>query len=431
MTFVSGDAAPWDLDALLGNRGPAIRRTTTASRAVAGFMQSFPSPAYDGRTYQTILTSECPWIGYRVVIRNNGPAYTLDACATSSDNGGAGFNPSPASWKAVTFGGVANPTVPAALGATRPSILKSDIIWDLSVVRNDLATRLPLLYIRTYYATGPAAGYGNTSKPTSTGWSSTVGDAYNLGRTLRVSGAAGNFVSSNQVGFASASPNDNFGMHVAEVEFITMRDVMTVCGMGDSITQGDTSSSNLLAPVHVACAAVSTQEKPIFAMNQGYSSQTTTNFVARIGDMIAAGTKPNVMVYSAYSPNDVSANDTNTMAAALTIMRQNLYAALDLMRSNDITPIISTGLPYAYSTAVDNLRKAFNDEIRALGTRGIIVADYDLQLSNAATPAVIQYPAYAPTNQALHPYDGGYLAMGNLVLAPILQRLAARYFAGY
>lgn len=424
---------------------PTARRTKAAPsqvalRALAGFMQVLPSPSYDGRTYQTILTCECPWIGYRVVLRNNGPAYTLNACATSSDNGGAASNPSPANWQQVTFGGSASVTVPAALGTNRPSILYSDIVWDASILRNDDPARLPLLYVRTYYATGPATGYGNTSNPVQdvNGWLGRgAGNSYNKGRLIGVLGAAGDFTSTNQAGFAGASPNPNFGMHVGEVEFITMRNVMTVLALGDSISQGDAPDEtgtpyHILSPVHMACALVSTQAKPIIAANQGFSSQTTTNFLNRLQDMIAAGRKPNVIVYSAYSPNDISgAGGSNTAIAgpAIQIMRQNLYQALALMRANGIYPIISTGLPYAYSAAVDALRIAFNNELRALAANGAFdLADYDALLSSGSTPANIKFPDYAIAANTLHPYNAGYTAMGEQVLAPVLQRVANRFF---
>jgi hypothetical protein len=244
------------------------------------------------------------------------------------------------------LGGSASPVIAAALGANRPSYNVFDWNYFASVARNDAGGSAPLLCARAYYPTGPATGYGNTSVPVATGniWNAgNAGNSYNQGRPVSYLSAVGDFASGNYAAFSAGSPTTNFGMLIGEAEFMHTCDVMTVVAMGDSISQGDLSTYNLLSPVHLACAAISTLSRPVVACNQGFSSQTTTNFVARLQDMIASGRKPSVCVYSAWSPNDVANGTDAVVAAAILVMRKNLVIALNAMRNAGIVPVIATG----------------------------------------------------------------------------------------
>lgn len=399
-----------------------VKLRTTAHRALGGYMLKQTNAGYGGRSYQTVFTAEAPFTQFRLIIRNLGAGYTIDALKYSTSNSAAvGRNPSPANWLDIKLAGVAgNVAVPAGLGTSRPSFLASDWMDATSITRNDNPSYLPVLFVRGYIASTTVlpSNYTNTSNPVTAGslWPSEAPNSYNLGRLVQCDSQSGDFVSSNQSGF---SGNTNFGMLFAEIEFRHSVPAMTVMGLGDSITQADQSTYNLLAPVHVACATVSTTSKPISPVNNGFSSQTTTNFVARLQDIIASGRKPDVLVYSVWSPNDV----VSQLTSEVDTMRLNRAKVIELCADNDIFLILSTGTPRNGYTTFDAQRKAFNAETVAMP--GVSVVDYDAVVSDGATNA--QWKS-GYSGDGLHGNDTSYPLMG-AALATVLNQVAMAYFA--
>ena len=419
----------------MSRRMASVPRGSRTRRSIGAFMTPFPSPAYDGRTYQTVVVAEAPYVGVRVIIRNNGPAYTLnDLAVAPSANAPPGRNPSggAGSWVRCTLAGANGPwTIPAALATNRPSYTVFDLVDMTSLARTDGDT-LPLLFARAYYATGPASGYANTTNPVPSGhtteWpgtssgSTTTVTSYNRGRIIQADSAAGNFVTSNQGGFTA---NDAYSTIIGEFEFLHARNALTVMALGDSITQGDTSSANMLSPLHIACANVSTPSRPVCCMNYGFSSQKSTNFRERLQDAITAGVKPGVVVYSAWTPNEWT-TQTGLWVTEMALMRKNLALIIDLCNANNIALVVSTGIPKnGLNTTYDAIRIGYNNEIRALANQGISVVDYDAVMTDGATPANL-IAAYTSDNT--HPNDAGYELMG-AALTPIIQAMSDAYFA--
>lgn len=401
--------------------------------SIGGFTQTATSPGYDGRTFQLAHTVEAQILAARVIITNNevGTPTINNVTVSASDTlNTVNFNPTNGSYIPVTFNSSTSVVLPTRFGAYRPSRTASDWINVQSIAPVDGNT-LPYMFWRAYYATGPASIFGNTTQLMATGsggaaaagstvWSS-VSDSRSAKRLVTICDQLGNFTSSAFTGGVA----QNYGCLSMEFEYIYDRDVITVCAVGDSITQGDSSSVMALSPVHFACNIVSTPATPVIPCNQGISSQTTSNFISRLNDMVASGRKPQIVVYSSWSPNDISAGTITS--TQINLMKFNLAQAMATCEQNGIVLILTTGLPYAYTTANDAVRIAFNNYLRGLATYKVIICDYDAVISNNATPAVIQFPNYAAATQSLHPYDGGYLAMGQ-TLATVLSTTISGYF---
>lgn len=424
----------------LGSPGMASKfrnKSPVGWHSLAAYLQTATSPGYDARTYQLAHVVESQVLAVRcIILCNEAAGYTLNnvTVATSDRIDNANFNPvtagSTSAFTAVTFNGSASVSIPARLGVNRPSRTVSDWINVQSIAPVDGNT-LPYMFWRAYYATGPSSAFGNTSQLMATGsgalaalgsaiWAS-PSDSRSAKRLSLIADHAGNLTAG-----AFTSPSQNYGCLAMEFEYIYDRDVLTVCAVGDSITQGDTASVMALSPVHFACNSVSTPATPVVPCNQGFSSQTTSNFSDRLTDMIASGRRPQIVVYSAWSPNDISGG--NVTAAAVALMKFNLAKAMAACEQAGIVMILTTGLPYAFTAPNDANRIALNNYLRGLATYGVLICDYDATLSNGATPAVIQYPNYAAATQSLHPYDGGYVAMGQ-VLANVLASAVTQYFS--
>lgn len=421
--------------------GGRLRRSTIGWHSLAGYVETGSSPGYDGRTFQIVHTVEAPIARARAIILcNEASGYTLNAVAVSeSTTLPVGRNPTGGSWKSVTFGGSASVAIPARIAANQPSRTVSDWITVSSVAPTD-GTTFPYMFWRGYYATGPATLYKNTSDFMATGGGSLAASgaiiwpdaaqARTAKRIISTTSKVGDFVSSNQSGFTTLVTN--FGALAMEFEYEYAQPVVTVTALGDSITQGDVASLFALSPIHYAVDGLSASGRPIVPCNQGFSSRDTSNNLLRLQDIINSGRKPNIIVYSAWSPNDtfiVSGNAASlaNWGVAIALMKSNLAAAIALCAANNIFLVISTATPYAFDTSHDALRVDYNNYLRGLAGKNIAIVDYDAVLSDGATPAKMQTAYTDGTSGAIHPYDAGYIAMGAALKTVLQSVLSSRF----
>lgn len=388
-----------------------------SNRGVRSYGQQFQTataPTFDGRTWHVGLVSECPFVAVRLVIRNvEAAGYTLDGAAVAASDGIVSLTPT-GSWANVTFAGSGSVAVPARLAAGRPSTVLSDWIPLQSIPRAD-GSSLPALHFRAYIATGPFSVSGANT---------ILGDALPSNNIAQFSGrfvssafkSGGNFATTNQAGFTS--PTLTNLSPCLEVEFLTLGDVMTVAGLGDSIMFGVGGVAPLAGAGAQACALMSSVQKPVFWMNASVPATTTAQFLQRLIDMLAAGARPHALIYAAFSPNDGTPDASNIAAA-----RARLAIVLQLCDQNGIVPIITTGCPNtaaAWDATADNFRKAYNAEILALQGNGVIVADWDAVLTDGATPA--RY-AVGMTTDGTHPNADGHAAMMRRLLPALAAAL--------
>ena len=151
--------------------------------------------------------------------------------------------------------------------------------------------------------------------------------------------------------------------------------------------------------------------------NAGYSAQTSAQFLLRAQDLIPL-VKPSIAVYAAFSPNDHTGTITQ---AAVDAERYRTSVFVRLCQDNGVLPVLWTGLPAAsakaWNAASDNIRKAYNAELKATYAGVALVVDMDAAMSDGASPANI---IATKTGDGLHPNDAGYADMATAFKAQCL-----------
>lgn len=376
----------------------------------SGFGQSFQtaaSPAFDNRTFLFASTAERLFAGVNLkFFGNEATSFDLKFRVAAS-------NEITDDAPTEEYGDVYTVTVPARIAAGVPSEIIVPNIPVMAVPRAD-GQPLPVLYLLAETATGPVTlTSGNCNfLQAKKGFNPTI----NQGRWIKTVNKVGQFVD-NPAGFTATAESD-LAISV-QVEFIYAADnIVTVMGLGDSITHGSGTTSaqpKFLGAGALACYSLSTPAKPIFYDNQGVPSTTTAQFLVRLKNLLLKGSRPQVCIYSPFSPNDGTPSST-TVAN----QRTRLAEFLRICDQYNIIPILTTGCPNtaaAWNATADNFRKDFNDEIR---NSGRIVVDYDAVLSDQATPA-----RFIPelTTDGTHPNQAGYNLMANPLAAGIKQAI--------
>lgn len=372
--------------------------------------------AYDGVSWHFACMSEVPYAAVRACIRHQGSsAYTHDAIAFAPSSSIASPTPTGA-WTIGAFNGAASATIPARLADSRPSHTYTDWAPVSSIAHS---SGLYPVHTRSFITTGPFSYSGGSTAIAQ--WKESAADPLIRGRYALCAAAVGNFVASNQAGFTVFDDTISLSP-VLELEVLTAKNVMTFCGVGDSNLWGAGGSLHMIGAGHLACAALSSSEKPIFWQNAGCPSTTTSQSTLRLRDMLAAGSRPQAVIYQSFSRND----GTPT-ASTIAVNRANLYAVLDMCKQYGIIPIIDTGsveTAAAWNATADNFRKAWKAEVLTLGSLGIITIDSDTPVSDDATPA-----RYVPrmTTDGTHFSDAGQAAIFSSWLVA-MKTAMLRYF---
>jgi len=318
-------------------------------------------------------------------------------------------------WRSVLWAGAASPTVVAASNSWAPTISASDWIPLQSVPRADGGT-LPLLMLRLYSATAAAQPYSKVSCVAAM----RDATAANNGRILQSAAYSGDAVgtisdAARPGSLASSCPT-------VGIQFRTRSRGLVIVGVGDSITQGDGQVADLFSSWGLRAAAkLSTAARPVSYWNNGVDGKTSS-FYLPSGLNTAVAVAPNIMVYSAYSPNDYGAAPTaGALRYAVQTMMAKTQAMLDYCYANNITPILTTGNPHSAqltTVAVDDVRKVYNAKIRAMcAAKMAYLADWDLALSDGASPAAY-LPAY-DVGDHLHPNEAAIEVMANVLAATV------------
>ena len=321
--------------------------------------------------------------------------------ATFNNAGAAGFPPSPT-------GSTRGVTVPA-IGSASTAFAVSDWLRVPSVA--PLAGgSLRLLAVRSY-----SAGAVRALKLDSV--MADLNPTLAQGRIV----SAYHQASNNRVDYLFAlTPSGILGYSGATaVQYYTRARGATVYAVGDSLTMGTTSSGGANGYGHQACVAISAPGSlPVSFVNGGWSGQTAAGFYAR-GRLELDLFRPEIAIIETSSPNGGP-----TTQAAFDLM---FSQALDLAHyaiTLGIVPILKTAVPFVYGTAADNLRKAINARVRALGASGgVLVLDADVAVTDGATPAR-SLPQYLGSDSE-HLNDAGHAAIAQQ-LVPVLSRALGR-----
>ena len=321
-------------------------------------------------------------------------------------------------WRTVTWAGVSSKTVSADGAQQRPTLYASDWIPLQSVPRAaGEETTLPLVMVRCYVSNAAAQNFtvatANALMRTYT--------TDNLGRILQ-SGAyngdgVGTISDANRPGSLASS-------HIPfAIQYRTRSRGLSVIAIGDSITQGTPGATDATSSwVQRGCALASTATRPVAAWNCGSASQSGTVFTTAGYDALAAAS-PNVVVYSAYTPNDYSSPTAAQMNYYVTQMMGRVQTMIDYCHNNGIAIVLWTGIPHAagLSAAADAVRKAYNTALRAMNTSGFVyLFDADALLTDGGSPADM-LTAY-DNGDSIHPSNAGIAALG-VGLAVVLRTI--------
>lgn len=388
--------------AVVGAGNGALLRSAVAARFLTGQLQTAAAPTFNTHTWHETMSVDCEFDAVQLVIQNvESSSYTLGGAVVGvSSNITDNVTPT-GGWVACTWPSL---TIPARIAANRPSITLSDIINLSSLAPTDGS--YPYLMVRTYCATG---GYSVTGANAAMAQNAQYQGRY----FVSYRDGTGDYATTNQAAFTKGTAQNL--CHVTGVIFYSRGRVVSVLGVGDSITQGSGvtgESQNGWGPR--ACAAVSTAAMPVLWSNFGVASQTTAQYFARLETALSAGIRPQIVVYSPFSPNDGTPSQTTVNAQRAYLAR--FYALADEYR---FIPVITTGCPNtaaAWNATADNFRKAFNAELLELRNQGRIVVDFASVLGDGATPERF-IPAM--TEDGTHPGGAGYAAMATLLEAEI------------
>lgn len=322
----------------------------------------------------------------------NGTAYPVVAAGTTIN----GF-------RATTYAGATTVTVPAA--TTKQQFKISDLVPLSSIPRADGGTR-PLLLLRNYID-GTVSGF-----PFSAGGVAARGPIYAMrGRTVQVAESYNDGVAN------PGAPFDVGSVSIESEPIITfIRPVLSVWGVGDSITQGSALVADYFSTWGArACFDVSSAEMPVVWANFGSSSALSASYLNTLENALEAGVPaPSVIVTNCASINTITGLPTGR---SIEQARADAYRLLGICRKFSVPIVIWwPTLPNVNAnTGGDVLLKAFASEMRAVAARnGIIWTDAMSSLGNGLSPERIK--AEFDYGDGTHPNE---LAI-DAVMAPAL-----------
>ena len=313
-------------------------------------------------------------------------------------------------FRSVTWAGASSITAAAAATPTGqipntpampyviPSISTSDWIPLRSVPRADGGT-LPLCILR-FYIDGAVNAFGYTADSGKYPLMRTP-TAANRGRIIQMGNIGNNGVTN------PAFKPSSLGTTALPfaIQFRCRRRGVTVMTVGDSITENNGLVADRLSSWgHRACADLSTADMPISHVNNGCSAMPTTTFWQHGKQMLSA-IKPDIAVYSVWSPNNQPFTDAALTRYKVTNMLAQAQDFVDYCQQNGVTPILLTGIPYTSMTAsTDPERKWLIAEINKMGVGGhCIVVDTNAAIGNGATPERIK--ATYDFGDGIHPNE--------------------------
>jgi len=403
--------ATQSLVSVAGNLAPFPRRSTIVTRGMATFVNAGTANAAPGWTSHIRVAADADFTHVRLVIPNlEAAAVTLcTGIVAATANTTSKITPTGA-WATVTVAGSATFTLPARVSAQEPSYTVTDWIRLDSIARDDGGT-LPLAMARLFIPQASNATFSATGG-LSSGFDALYPDALAWQTRQQVDGVT------TPASLTSTSEGTTVAFHT--LQFRSAVPNCTVLGIGDSITSGFSGTVQQNNWGWRAVQALQVAGSRVSWMNGGVNGQTTTQYLAR-GKSLAAAMSPQIVVYSAFSPNDGTPNATiiNTQWA-------NVLEFLDWASSNRYVPVVTTPVPWDSLTAPqDAFRITLRDRVLGLRALGVDVIDFDAVTSNQASPARWNT---GMGDGDKHPIDAGYAAMAaaaQAVFSAILARPTA------
>lgn len=391
---------------------PLINSGNTAARMLSGRMGAFDNTT--PKTFRVTLTLAQHFDAIRVIFVNGatGGGYTVAGCNARVLANLTDALPTPTTVTLPSSG-----VLPVSPSSTRRSYLLSDWIPLSSVPRTDGGI-FPLLNIDAYVSSASSISImGNGSNDNFANWATRPN-----GRIWRMRHNDGDCVTT-PANFVSTT--DRIQSPIAGIQYSARGKVITVMGLGDSITDGRGTyiGEGFGVP---ACEAISDiNGVAVEWANLGWAGASSNTWASpAFEDVIAAGIVPDAIVFSGGSPNDLSSPAIT--AANINICRQHIVRTLRNAQLNKVVPFIWTILPVEPGTkdfnGTDALRREHNDYIRSLASRGVNILDFDREIAGNTDSDGQVLPKTGTMADGIHPGD-----VGNAALSLILQAGLKRY----
>ena len=384
---VSGAADPYAITA------PARSKILTRGHS-SQFAAGTANTTAPGSTTHIRVASLRPFTKVRLILPNFEPSALVgcSAAVASSANDASKINPTGA-WAPVTVNGSPTFDLPARISSWQPSYTFTDWITLASIARNDGGS-YPLCHARLFI---PSSNATMTTTQGSTYFDAGF-DAVSSGQLFWQTRQAvdGVSVPANFTQTAEATT-----VTFCQIQFATDSACVSIAAFGDSLTEGYKGTICQNNWGFKAVSALAGYGHNVAIYNGGYVGNTTDRFYTRMMALLP-NLKPQICIYSPFSPND--GIPTVPIIAAQTVLMNSF---LQYCWASGHVPILTTPLPNInFDATADNLRKGLRDTILALGTNGVcVVCDFDAAVSDGATPA--RYASGMGNADGVHLSDAG------------------------
>lgn len=389
-------------------------------------LAAYTNDNVNGVTFQDVFTVEQDFDAIQLVIgtiQTSGTtvrsAYYVNVCADESLSDAS--MDALTNWQFVNWTENDGNSVHAqfatyAAGTSQPRYLISQKLNVNSIARTD-GKSLPLLIVRSHMypvnATPTVCGNGSSDVFTNV--------ARTDGRTHKTKVATGQKMATFSGG-ANASQTPLFG-----VIYYSRGRVVNIAKFGDSIAQDRNSP---MGDGWCFDEVVNRSNKNGIAYEVAdfaWSGLTSANYHNIAID--AVGQFPiDIAYYPASTPNDIASGASlATATTTLNTARSRHQEFVSKCADNGVVPIIATFAPVTTAvndyTLCDSARVAFNAEIRALKTRGVLVCDTDAALAGATVGGQVQ-PISGGMLDGIHPNTVGREIIRSQQFAPALSAIS-------
>lgn len=359
------------------------------------------------KTFRAIIALAQHADRVRIVFANGatGATYTVAGCNVRALPDLVSALPAPTAATLPSAG-----VVPVAPTAARRGYLVSNWV-DISTVDRTDGGAFPLLCIDAYVSTAASISIlGNGGSDNFANWATRPN-----GRIWIMRHNDGDCVTT-PANFVSTT--NRIQSPIVGVQYVARGRVVTVMGVGDSITDGRGTyiGEGFGLP---ACEAVSSMSGvAVEWWNNGWAGLGLGNWAAPgFEDMIAAGLIPDIVITPNGSPNEFG---TPILASNIASSRQSLARILHAARENQVTPIVWTVLPTNPAikdyNASDALRVGHNAATLQMAQRGVHVVDMAAALSGVTDGDGQVNILAGCTTDNIHPNDAGNALMRDLLI---------------
>lgn len=401
-----------------GGSDLSIDPTRVATRIPVGRLGQIDNTSL--KTFQATYELVDSFDAVRVVFGSSDDdnAVIVDEAAVSVPSSAGDINNSSGAWSRVTSSGETEFSIPLAPHDDgQVAYAVSDWLPLSSVARTD-RERFPLVTVRARMASTSTLTVVGNGKDDFTNWASRSDG----GRRFWWRQQEGDHIS-DPSGFVSTqneSQSPIFG-----IQYLCDGQVVTVAGVGDSITEGRGSylGEGFILPLLERLNSTDGSTKYEYA-NLGWSGQTSAQYSERALRLLDSDLKPDVMVFPAGSPNPASQGPlTDEATSRLAAERDSVVAAA---QRHDVVPLVWTWLPTNTSVRAygptDSKRVEYNAELLKRGSEELAIADAAAPMSGIPVGGQMQM-ATGLHRDGIHPNDAGNAAIGAVVEPALVSAL--------